>query len=85
MQERRERLAAAEGNRETGLNIAGEVEKLARDRGFVTCPMTGRKMGSRMDAKTGPPGPPTWVKGVLKGIEEGRMQPRDFWIQTHEG
>lgn len=82
MQERRDRLAAAKDRAAEGLRIVEEVGKLAEDRGFISCPVTGQSMDARMD---GPPGPPMWVKGVLEGIEEGRMHDRDFWIQTHEG
>ena len=77
MQERRERLAAAqEGG---GLEIVEEVSKLAAQRGFITCPMTGA------DASGGGPQPPVWVRDVLEGIEQGRMQEKDFWIHTHTG
>ena len=61
-----------------------EVGKLAGERGFITCPMTGHAMNATPDGKKGLPGPP-WARGVLEGIDEGRMHDRDFWIQTHEG
>lgn len=76
MQERRERLTNA---KEGGLEIVQEVGKLATQRGFITCPMTGA------DANGGGPQPPRWVRGVLEGIEEGRMEENDFWIHTHTG
>lgn len=85
MQERRDRLAAAKDRAVADLKIVEEVGKLAEEKGFITCPMTGQSLDKRVDGTKGPPGPPTWVKGVLEGIEEGRMLDRDFWIQTHEG
>jgi len=83
MQERRERLASAKSQAAKGLKIVEEVGKLAEERGFITCPMTGHQMDAKVDGEWGPPGPPRWVQGVLEGIEEGRMLDRDFWIQTH--
>lgn len=71
MQERHERQANAE--------IVQEVGKLAARKGFITCPMTGADMNG------GGPQPPRWVRGVLEGIEEGRMEEKDFWIHTHTG
>jgi hypothetical protein len=80
LQERRERLETA---KEGDIKIFKEIGKLAEERGFVTCPLTGHKMDARMEGRRGPPGPPMWVRGVLQGIEEGRMEESDFWIQTH--
>jgi len=73
--ERRARQAATND----GLEIVEEVSKLAAQRGFITCPMTGTDMHG------GGPQPPRWVRGVLEGIEEGRMEEKDFWIHTHTG
>lgn len=83
MQERRDRLDAAKAGAGEGLKIVEEVGKLAEERGFVTCPVTGRVMNAGIEGARGPPGPPQWIRGVLKGIDEGRMSERDFWIQTH--
>ena len=77
MQERRERLAAT---KEGGLEIVEEVSKLAAQRGFITCPMTGADASGG-----GGPQPPMWVRDVLEGIEQGRMDEKDFWIHTHTG
>ncbi|KAJ4984300.1 hypothetical protein SVAN01_10205 [Stagonosporopsis vannaccii] len=74
MQERRERQERARD----GLEIVQEVGKMAAHSGFVTCPMTGAETN-------GEPQPPRWVRGVLEGIEEGRMEEKDFWIHTHTG
>ncbi|KAF2022115.1 hypothetical protein BU24DRAFT_458003 [Aaosphaeria arxii CBS 175.79] len=69
--------------REQGLGIVEEVEKLVERRGFeLECPMGGGA-GGGMGGIGGPPGPPRWVKGVLEGVREGRMEERDFWIHTH--
>jgi len=82
LQERRNRLdAATSGTGNEGLKIVEEVGKLAEERGFVTCPLTGMDMGK----EEGMRGPPRWVRGVLDGINEGRMKERDFWIHTHTG
>ncbi|KZM19756.1 uncharacterized protein EKO05_0004020 [Ascochyta rabiei] len=75
LQEREERLA----NAKDGLQIVEEVSKLASQRGFITCPITGA------DTNGGGPQPPRWVRGVLEGIEEGIMEEKDFWIHTHTG
>lgn len=75
MQERRERLASAKSSSA----IVEEVGRLAAQRGFITCPMTGA------DVRGGGPQPPKWVMGVLEGIEEGRLEEKDFWIHTHIG
>ncbi|KAF9699079.1 hypothetical protein EKO04_003243 [Ascochyta lentis] len=75
LQERDERRAKAK----EGLQIVEEVGKLASQRGLITCPMTGA------DVNGGGPQPPRWVRGVLEGIEEGRMEEKDFWIHTHTG
>lgn len=85
LQERRDRLDAAKASAPAdGLNIVQEVGKLAEKQGFVTCPLTGHVMEARGEARRGPPvGPPMWVRGVLKGIDEGRISERDLWIQTH--
>jgi len=80
LQERRDRLDAGAGE-DGGLKIVEEVGKLAEERGFVTCPLTGSEMGR----EEGMRGPPRWVRGVLDGIDEGRMKERDFWIHTHTG
>ncbi len=84
LQERRDRIAAAKEEAENGSKIVEEVSKLAEESGFI-CPATGRKFDNCPTGRRGPPGPPMWVRGVLEGLNEGRMQPRDFWIQTHEG
>lgn len=76
MQERRERQAATAGN---GLEITQEVSKLAAKQGFITCPMTGA------DTNGVGPQPPRWIRDVLEGIEEGRMEERDFLIHAHTG
>lgn len=83
LQERRERLAASEKKATEGRTIVDEVRKLAEERGSITCPLGGVRMGE--DTGRSPPPPPMWVKSVLEGIEEGRMHERDFWIHTHEG
>lgn len=75
LQERHERHAAAK----EGLGIMQEVSKAVAERGIITCPMTG------VDMAGGGPQPPRWVRGVLEGIEEGRMEERDFWIHNHTG
>jgi len=80
LQERRDRLDAG-ADEDGGLKIVEEVGRLAEERGFVTCPLTGKDMGR----EEGMRGPPRWVKGVLDGIDEGRMKERDFWIHTHTG
>ena len=85
LQERRDRLEAAKAGAEEGLKIVKEVGRLAEERSFITCPMTGHAMDSRVEGKRGPPGPPQWVRGVLAGIDEGRIAERDFWIHTHTG
>lgn len=85
--ERLEAAKAAKGNAASGngggLRIVEEVGRVAEERGFIQhCPMTGREWE---EGGRGPPEPPRWVKGVLKGVEEGRMEERDFWIHTHTG
>ncbi|KAG9189571.1 hypothetical protein G6011_06439 [Alternaria panax] len=85
LQERRDRLDTAKANAGNGLKIVEEVGKLAEERGFITCPMTDRAMDTRIEGQRRPPGPPQWVRGVLAGIDEGRMAERDFWIHTHTG
>lgn len=72
MQERRERLAAGHDSVADGSSIVKEVDKLAHDRAFITCPMGGETVGAG-------PRPPPWVKSVLVGIEEGRLHDRDFY------
>lgn len=76
MQERRERQAAAASK---SLEITQEVSKLAVKQGFITCPMTGA------DTNGGGPQPPRWIRNVLEGIEEGRMEEKDFLIHAHTG
>jgi hypothetical protein len=87
LQERRDKIEATKVRANEGLEIVEEVGKLSQSRGFFTCPMTEHLMEAKLDAKMkgkrGPPGPPRWVRGVLEGIDEGRMLDRDFWIQTH--
>lgn len=84
LQERRDRLAVAKSNAAAGgSKIVEEVGRLVVEGGFITCPMTGREFEGM--GKRGVPGPPPWARGVLEGIDEGRMHERDFWIQTHEG
>jgi hypothetical protein len=70
MKERRERLAAAKNSATDGLRIVEEVGKMAEGNGFIKCPMGGERSG---------PTPPPWVQSVLLGIDEGRMQARDFY------
>jgi hypothetical protein len=60
-----------------GRSVLEEVQKLVGQKGPA-----GVEFGCPMDGR-GPPGPPIWVRGVLQGIEEGRMEERDFWVQTH--
>lgn len=86
--ERRDRLAAAakaSPTDDSGMKIVQEVSRLAEKQGFVSCPLTGHAMDvERVKARRGPQGgPPMWVRGVMRGIDEGRMEERDFWIQTH--
>ncbi|KAF3045455.1 hypothetical protein E8E12_005599 [Didymella heteroderae] len=76
MQERRERHANPANQ---GLEITQEVGKLAAKQGFITCPMTGA------DTNGGGPQPPRWIRNVLEGIEEGRMEDKDFLIHAHTG
>jgi hypothetical protein len=83
LQERRDKIEAAKVRANEGLKIVEEVGKLSQSRGLFTCPMTEHLMDAKMEGKRGPPGPPRWVRGVLEGIDEGRMLDRDFWIQTH--
>lgn len=76
------RLAAQNKKNNDGneLKIVEQVSKLVEEKGFggsFDCPMSG---GQRKG-----PTPPRWVQGVLQGVEEGRMQERDFWIHTHTG
>ncbi|ORY19887.1 hypothetical protein BCR34DRAFT_582089 [Clohesyomyces aquaticus] len=79
-----------DGGEKGGLGIVDEVGKLVKERGFE-CPMTGKEGRGprewmekrRMGGKTGLPAPPRWVRGVMDGIEEGRLESRDFWVQTH--
>lgn len=75
LQERSERHTAPKD----GLGIIQEVSKVAGERGAITCPMVGT------DLAGGGPKPPRWVLGVLEGIEEGRMEEKDFWIHSHTG
>lgn len=80
VQEQRERMAAA-SEAAKGSKILHEVSKSAEGKDFITCPLSGQdsqQFGGRA-------GPPMWVRGVMDGIDEGRMHERDFWIQTHEG
>lgn len=84
LQERRDRLDAARSNPNEDLKISEEVGRLAEQQGFITCPLTGRAMpDAKMGERGGPRGPPMWVRGVLQGINEGRISERDLWIQTH--
>lgn len=75
IRERRELQTAAKER----LHITQEVSRVATERGFITCPLTGA------DQNGGGPQPPRWVRGVLEGIEEGRMEEKDFWIHNHTG
>ena len=70
MQERRESLLEAQSKVSEGLKIVQEVGKIAEERGFIKCPMGRQAAGPRQ---------PPWVKSVLSGIEEGRMQDMDFY------
>jgi hypothetical protein len=73
-----------------GLGILEEVEKRGafggNGNGGFECPMTGQKFDGEMGGAGGMGpmrpglGPPRWVRGVLRGVDEGRMQPRDFWL-----
>lgn len=76
VQERRERQAL---NASKGLEITREIGNLAVKQGFVTCPMTGA------DTNGGGPQPPRWIRDVLEGIDEGRMEEKDFLIHAHTG
>jgi ElaB/YqjD/DUF883 family membrane-anchored ribosome-binding protein len=83
LQERRDRLdSSAKENASDSTSIMQEVEKLAELQGFITCPLTTGH-AQRQGRGAGPMGPPMWIRSVLKGIDEGRMSERDFWIQTH--
>lgn len=74
-----------------GKSVLWEVKKMVDGKGAggieFACPKgAGGKSVEFACPKGGMrPGPPMWARGVLEGIEEGRMQDRDFWIQTHEG
>lgn len=76
VQERRERQAL---NASKELEITREIGNLAVKQGFVTCPMTGA------DTNGGGPQPPRWIRDVLEGIDEGRMEEKDFLIHAHTG
>jgi hypothetical protein len=78
--ERRDRLAAAEGDAGDGLTIVREVGKMAEESGFIACPM-GRTLGGDTGARLAPV-PPMWVRGVLEGIEEGRLHDKDFYTNS---
>ncbi|USP82422.1 ser thr protein phosphatase family protein [Curvularia clavata] len=81
LQERRD---ARTLNSSDGLKIVQEVGRLAEQQGFITCPLTGRAMpDANLRGTGGPRGPPKWVRGVLEGIDEGRILERDVWINTH--
>lgn len=81
LQERRDAARLKPNN---GLQIVQEVGQLAVQQGFITCPLTGRTMSDAKEGwRGGPRGPPVWVRGVLQGIDEGRISERDVWIQTH--
>lgn len=91
--ERRERQAAEKARTPSardsdGLRIVQEVSKLAEESGFVACPIQ-RRVGAKEGEvpqwvrRRGPPVPPRWVRDVLDGFTEGRMEESDFWIQTH--
>jgi hypothetical protein len=64
------------GRERRGKSVLWEVKKMVGEKGpggvEFMCPNGGQR-----------PGPPAWVRGVLEGIGEGRMEERDFWIQTH--
>lgn len=75
IRERRERLESAKGE----LEIVQEVANVAAQSGFMKCPMTSAATNK------GRPQPPRWVRGVIQGIEEGRMEKNDFWIHAHTG
>jgi hypothetical protein len=84
LQERRDKVEATKASvAKDGLKILEEVGRLAEERRFISCPLTGHKMDARVQGRRGSPGPPMWVRGVLQGIEEGRMEEKDFWIQTY--
>ncbi|KAF3042500.1 hypothetical protein E8E11_004925 [Didymella keratinophila] len=76
MQERRGRQAVAASK---DLEITQEVGTLAAKQGFITCPMNGAGTNG------GGPQPPRWIRDVLEGIEEGRMEESDFLIHMHTG
>lgn len=82
-EERKRRADASASSKKgdgKGLGILEEVERLNEDRGGFACPMGGEHGG--YGGRRNPPAPPRWVRVVLKGVEEGRMQKRDFWINT---
>ena len=81
-QERQQRQLEARAKKESGLQIVEQVGKLAEERGFV-CPMGSGREPQEWMQRRGPPEPPMWVRSVLEGVREGRMEERDFWIQTH--
>ena len=70
--ERRERWAAEKDRKDTeSSRILDEVRRVRQDDGSAfICPLTGDKPRG---------GPPRWVKGVLTGVRDGRMQSRDFY------
>lgn len=67
---RQESKRATESAKE--LEIVSQVGELAQQSGFVACPMGGAEGRGR--------GPPRWVKSVLQGAQEGRIESREFWI-----
>jgi hypothetical protein len=91
MVERRERrrrttaTADADADAREGLGIVEQVGKAAVGRGFVTCPLGGVEASRGAGGRGRGPQPPRWVRGVLEGIEEGRMEESDFWINMHTG
>ncbi|KAF2867969.1 hypothetical protein BDV95DRAFT_610397 [Massariosphaeria phaeospora] len=69
----------ASGSSSDGLKIVQEVGKLAEQRGFVPACPVGDAGPQWLKRRGGPPAPPAWVRSVLEGIDEGRLQSRDFW------
>jgi hypothetical protein len=80
MAERRDKLAAAKCDAGDDLKIVKEVGTIAQESGFIACPM-GRTMGGEAGARFAPT-PPMWVRGVLEGIEEGRLHDKDFYTNS---
>ncbi|KAF2735175.1 hypothetical protein EJ04DRAFT_221294 [Polyplosphaeria fusca] len=77
---RLEAAAQAKVSGDGGLKIVEEVSKLVDEKEWEGAPW---ERNCVIGGEMGPRGPPRWMKGVLTGVKEGRMQARDFWIHTH--